>query len=138
MIIKRNKLYTTMFIACLAGYTWLYFSISNNETIIQNFEVCLIKYSTGIPCPACGTTRSIGSLIKGNLDEVIKINPLGVLVAIIMLVAPIWIIIDVFTKRKTFLVSYNKIETSLKKPRNAIPLILLVIINWIWNINKGL
>jgi len=138
MSIKRNKLYSIMFIACLAGYTWLYYSISNNKTVIQTFEICLIKHSTGIPCPACGSTRSIISLIEGNLYEAIELNPLGVIVASIMLVAPIWIIFDVLARRKTFLVCYNKIETSLKRPRNAIPLILLVIMNWIWNITKGL
>ena len=33
---------------------------------------------------------------------------------------------------------YQKTESYLKKPKIAIPLILLLIINWIWNITKGL
>lgn len=138
MTIDRNKLYTILFTACIAGYIWLYFSLNTTETKNKSFEFCLIKHTTNIPCPSCGSTRSIISLTKGNFLEALIINPLGYIVAVIMFSAPIWIAIDIITKRKTLFEFYQKIETYLKKPRYAIPLLLLVIINWIWNITKGL
>ena len=138
MTLDRNKLYSILFIACLAGYIWLYFSITKNITENKSVDVCLIKHVTNIPCPSCGSTRSVISFTKGDFIGALKFNPIGYLVAIIMLIAPIWIISDTIKRTKTLFNFYLKIETYLKRPKIAIPLILLVIINWIWNITKGL
>lgn len=138
MTLDRNKLYSILFIACLAGYVWLYFSSTKNITENKSVEVCLIKHVTNIPCPSCGSTRSVISLTKGDFIGALNFNPIGYLVAIIMLIAPIWIITDTIKRTKTLFDFYLKIETYLKRPKIAIPLILLVIINWIWNITKGL
>lgn len=138
MTIDRNKLYSILFIACLVGYIWLYFSIIKNITEKKSVEVCLIKHLTNIPCPSCGTSRSVILLTKGDFIGALNFNPIGYLVAIIMLIAPIWIIADTIKRTKTLFDFYLKIETYLKRPKIAIPLILLVIINWIWNITKAL
>jgi len=138
MTLNRNKLYSILFISCIAGYIWLYFSLSNIENNREAFDVCLIKHITNIPCPSCGSTRSIVSLTNGNFNEALLINPLGLIVAAIMSLAPLWIFIDIVTRRKTLFDFFQKIETYLKRPQYSIPLILLVIINWIWNITKGL
>lgn len=127
-----------MFIACIAGYIWLYYSIKINLTENNSVEVCLIKHLTSIPCPSCGTTRSVISLTKGNLNEAINLNPFGLIIALIMLIAPVWIITDLILNNKSLFVFYQKTENILKKTKYAIPLILLVIINWIWNITKDL
>ena len=138
MTLDRKKLYLILFIACLAGYIWLYFSITKNIAENNSVEVCLIKHVTNIPCPSCGSTRSVISLTKGDFIGALNINPIGYLVAIIMLIAPIWILVDTVRNAKTLFDFYQKIEFYLKQPKIAIPLILLVIINWIWNITKGL
>jgi len=136
MNFNRNKLYTIIFIACTAGYIWLYFNLNSNKT--QTIEVCFIKHITDIPCPSCGSTRSVVLLVTGNFIDALLINPLGYVVAIIIFLAPIWIVIDLTTSRKTLFEFYRKIETYLKNPKYSIPLIMLVVINWIWNIKKGL
>jgi hypothetical protein len=138
MALNRNKLYSIIFIACMAGYIWLYFSQSKLLTGTKPVEVCLIKHVTNIPCPSCGSTRAVISLSNGNVIEALKINPMGFIVAIIMLLAPLWIIFDIAARRNTLFVFYQKTETYLKKPRYAIPLVLLVLINWVWNFTKGL
>ena len=138
MTLDRNKLYSILFIACLVGYIWLYFSITKNITENKSAEVCLIKHVTNIPCPSCGSTRSVVSLTKGDFIGALNFNPIGYLVAIIMLIAPIWIIADTIKRTKTLFDFYLKIENYLKRPKIAFTLILLVIINWIWNITKGL
>jgi len=136
MTLDRNKLYSVLFIACLAGYVWLYFSVTKNITEKKLVEVCIIKLATNIPCPSCGSTRSVISLTKGDFIGALKFNPIGYLVALIMLIAPIWIIADTIKGTKTLFNFYIKTETYLKRPKIAITLILLVIINWIWNITK--
>jgi hypothetical protein len=138
MKLDRNKLYSLLCIACLAGYIWLYFSITKNITETKSVEVCIIKQLTNIPCPSCGATRSVILLTKGDFIGAFNFNPIGYLVAMMMLITPIWIVVDIIKNTKTLFNFYLKIETYLKKPKIAIPLILLVIINWIWNITKGL
>ena len=138
MSLHRNRLYSLLFTACLAGYIWLYFSITKNITENKSVEICFIKHLTNIPCPSCGSTRSIISLTKGDFIGALNINPIGYLVALIMLVAPLWILADTIMNKNTLFDLFQKIETLLKRPMIAIPLILLVIINWIWNITKGL
>lgn len=134
----KDKLYSTMFLACIVGYGWLYFSNVQYLTGHKSVEVCLIKYITGIPCPSCGVTRAIILLTEGNIVEALRINPLGFIVAIIMLAAPIWIVLDVVAKSNTLVDFYRRVESYLRSPHYAIPLALLIMSNWIWNIMKGL
>ena len=65
-------------------------------------------------------------------------NPFGFIIAFILLIIPPWLLIDVSTKRSTLYNTYQKIEFHLKKPQFYIPLTALVLINWVWNITKGL
>lgn len=138
MLQSRNTLYTILFTACIAGYIWLYFAISTNKTEINSVEVCFIKRLTNIPCPSCGSTRSVLAMLHGDFMKSLFINPFGFVIAFIMLATPLWMIIDLLNKRKTLFDFYHKIELNLKKPLYAIPLIFLVMMNWIWNITKGL
>ena len=138
MSLSRNKLYYLLTIACLAGYSWLYYSISSINSYIDGFEVCLIKRVTTIPCPSCGTTRSVTSLIQGDFLEALYMNPFGFIIGVILLITPPWLLIDVSMKRNSLYNTYQKIEFHLKKPQFYIPLTALVLINWVWNITKGL
>jgi hypothetical protein len=138
MTLNRNKLYSILLTACVAGYIWLYFCITTSVTENKSVEVCMIKHVTNMPCPSCGSTRSIVSLTKGNYVEAFDLNPIGYIIALIMLTAPVWIIADMILRKNSLFRCYQEIEIHLKKPKYTIPLILLVIINWIWNITKGL
>ncbi len=138
MTLHRNRLYFILFIACIAGYIWLYLNIVTNLAETKSVEVCLIKHATNISCPSCGSTRSVVSLTKGNFADAFNLNPMGYLIAIILLIAPIWIITDLILGGSSLFNWYQKMENGLKKPKYAIPLVLLVLINWIWNITKGL
>jgi len=138
MALSRNNLYSILLAASVAGYIWLYYCITSNLSENKTVEVCLIKHATNLPCPSCGSTRSIISITKGNFIEALDLNPIGYVVALIMLIAPVWIIVDLILRNNALFLFFQKIETFIKKPKYAIPLILLVIINWIWNITKGL
>ena len=80
-------------------------------------------------CEICGSK---------SINVALNFNPIGYIVALIMLVAPVWIIMDIIKKTNSLFNFYLKTENYLKRLKIAIPLILLVIINWIWNITKGL
>ncbi|TBX70754.1 DUF2752 domain-containing protein [Flavobacterium silvisoli] len=132
----RNKLYSLLLIACFAGFSYLFYQTHavQNDTV----RVCIIKNVTGYPCPSCGTTRAVLLLMKGKITESLLVNPFGILVATIMTVLPIWIFADIVLQKETFYIRYKKTEALLRTPRLAPFLVLLVVLNWIWNLYKHL
>ena len=135
---SRNKLYSIIAIACLGGYIWLYTTHSRYSGVnAPEVGMCIIKKVTTLPCPSCGTTRSVISLIKGEWIEAIYTNPMGLIVLFIMLAAPIWMAIDILTRKESLLKIYLHTEAFFRQKKVAIPAIIIVISNWIWNITKG-
>lgn len=132
----RNKLYFFLTAACLLGFLYLFYSINFSES--SSIGACMIKNVTGYPCPSCGTTRAVRLLWNGKIAESILMNPFGILVFIIMILSPLWIAYDVVFKKATFFNLYNKVEITVRTKWIAIILILLVLLNWIWNIKKGI
>ena len=137
MILERNRLYSILGITCLAGYIWLYYNLYLQNTKSSSESFCMIKRITNIPCPSCGSTRSVSSLLHGDFAGAIYWNPLGLVILSIMIVLPIWLAVDLILKKDSLLQSYKSTEKILRKKTVAIPLIILVIINWIWNIYKN-
>lgn len=137
MTLDRNMLYTILITACLAGYTWIFYNIASDLPEKKPIEVCLVKHTIGIPCPSCGSTRAIISLLKGDFIKAFYLNPFGYLIALVMLIVPIWILLDTMIKKNSLFNSYQRTESYLRSPKYATTLILLIIINWIWNITKG-
>ena len=132
----KNKLYLVLLVACLSGFLYLIYNINYSES--SHIKVCIIKNVTGYPCPSCGTTRAVQEFLKGNLMNSFFMNPFGIIVAILMAIIPLWILFDLIFKKETFYSNYKKIETIVRIRWVAIILIVLVILNWIWNIKKGL
>ena len=132
----RNKLYSLLLIACLAGFIYLFYSIQKEQQ--ATVGVCIIKNVTGYPCPSCGTTRAVALLLEGKIINSLLLNPFGIIVAVIMTVFPVWVLTDVVLKKETFFLAYKKTEAIIRKPRIAAVLILLVLLNWIWNLYKNL
>lgn len=132
----RNKLYSLLLIACLAGFIYLFYNIHTLQS--QTIRVCIIKNVTGYACPSCGTTRAVTLLLEGKIIESLLLNPFGIVVAIAMTIFPFWVLIDFILKKESFFRTYKKAETIIRKPWLASILILLVLLNWIWNIYKHL
>jgi hypothetical protein len=136
MTATRNKLYTLVLVACAAGYGWLaYHTWSSYKP--TDFSFCWIKATTGYPCPACGTTRSVDALLQGEWGLALQLNPFGLPVLLIMLVAPVWIGMDLLKRSDSFFRMYQAVERKLSAKGIALPLIALIVANWIWNIYKG-
>lgn len=132
----RNKLYSILLIACFTGFLYLFF-----RTYIYHdkaFSFCIIKNVTSYPCPSCGTTGAVQLFFSGKIIESILLNPFGIIVAIIMAVFPIWVLADIILKKDSFFKWYKKTEAIIRKRHVAIILIVLVLLNWIWNIYKHL
>lgn len=132
---QKNKLYIFLLIACFVGYCWLLFSINYEQQ--NNISVCFVKNVTGIPCPSCGSTRAVSQLIQGSFFKSVYTNPFGIIILAIMIIVPVWILVDILIKKDSFYQFYKKSETIIRKKPIAITLIILVLLNWYWNIKKG-
>jgi hypothetical protein len=78
------------------------------------------------------------SLLNGDISEALWINPIGALLLPMLVVIPLWIIFDLITKKSSLHNFYLKIEVVIRRKAVAVPAIVLVIANWMWNISKGL
>lgn len=135
MVNQRNRLYLITGIVCFFAILWLlidYFSLAE-------ITVCPVKLVSGYPCPSCGTTRSIQALMHGHIGEAFMINPFGIISVAIIIGVLILLMLDLTTKKDYYYKTYRKIELYLQKHKIvSAGLIILVIINWAWNISKGL
>jgi len=137
LFLEKN-IYLTLSIICLFGYLWLGYNLNIHEEKASNTQICFVKKTTGLPCPSCGSTRSVLSIINGDFSKALLINPLGFFVGIIMIVLPIWITTDIFMKRRTLYKTYKKTENIIKNKTISSLLVMFILINWIWNIVKQL
>jgi hypothetical protein len=135
-----SKVQKIIIATCLLGYFLVYQAISFTKTNQSNDEIgfCILKKVTNIPCPSCGSTRALLLFLDGQIIKSVNENPFAILIFIYLLIAPFWLLFDLILKKKTIDTFYYQIEDYLKKRYVFIPLILLVILNWIWNISKGL
>jgi Protein of unknown function (DUF2752) len=133
----RNKLYFLLSTACTFGYIWLTITIIRHTSGRPGLEVCLFKHLTTIPCPSCGSIRSILALLNGNIADSLYWNPFGLIIFTILVASPVWIIYDMITQKASLFRFYLKTEHFLNQKRVAIPALILVLVNWIWNIYKG-
>jgi len=131
-----RKFYFLILFFCALGFFWIFFN--KNDLIPKGISFCFIKNVSGFPCPTCGTTRSIIFLINGYFHRSLLINPLGILYFFFILLLPIWILCDLVFSKKTLLNFYNGIKLKVKKKKFYVILVILICINWVWNIKKGL
>ena len=139
MPLTRNRLNLYLSLACLVGYGWLVLvSHLKPEEVGKRYDVCLIRHFIHVPCPSCGSTRSVLSLMHGDLIGGLYWNPLGFLISAVLLIVPFWIGYDLLLKKETLFQFYRFFETTLCRKWVAIPTVFLLLLNWIWNIWKGL
>ncbi len=138
MYVERRKFYILLGLSCLAGYIWIYLSFRLNVHSLADLIICPVKLETGIPCPSCGSTRALLHLFHGRVGQAILLNPIGIILAGIMIATPIWILTDLFRKKQSLFLFYRRFEAFIRIKWVAVIAVLLIVSNWIWNIYKGL
>jgi hypothetical protein len=135
---SNRKIYWILAALTVGSYAWIGYHFLGDHSH-NTGTLCLFKSVTGIPCPSCGITRSVLSLFQGDVLNALWINPLGILATLLLFGIPIWIISDLARNRYTLVNFYNKSEKFIQSQKFAsVPLIVLIALNWIWNISKGL
>lgn len=133
-----RRMYLWVSLGLMGAYLWLGFQFFFNPGNQGTFTVCLWRNVTGIPCPSCGTTRSMNAFLHGHFREAAQTNPLGLSLMPLLVVLPIWILFDAWRKQNTLYTFYLRILPQITRSRVAIPLALLLLANWAWNIMKHL
>ena len=136
-MLSASRFYLLIVGLLLIGWIWVFLNSQYFYPDAKRHEVCLFKMVSGIPCPSCGSTRSVINLLKGNWSQGICINPLGIIVLLFMLTVPLWLLYDVALGKDGLFRAYKYAEKILRT-KWSIPFIFLLILNWIWIINKGL
>ena len=118
---KKNKI---LIIFLFLGLILIFF-------IYLKFNIpCLFKKTFHIPCPACGMTRAIKSIMNFNIYKSFSYNILTFPLIIIIFLLFITTIIDLLYNKHYL----NKIINTITKNYHII--IILLIISWIINIYK--
>ena len=134
MLSDRGRLYPLLLFLSACGYVWL--CVSNDGSRGVAWSGCLFKTIFHIPCPSCGNTRAVRAVFHGQWLDALYYNPLGLLLAAMMVVVPIWIVADLLIGSSSFLKAYLFVEKKLRKWPYALTGIAAILINWIWNLVK--
>lgn len=135
---SNRQLYWTLITLSIAGYAWIVLHLFVSQTGAAPVG-CLVKNISGFPCPSCGVTRSLLLLCSGLFHEALLMNPLGLFAAIALTILPLWILIDLLIQKNTLARTLLWTEQKIKRKKAIyIPLVALALLNWGWNILKGL
>ena len=134
MSLSRGRLYSLLLFLSACGYLWLY--VSNDSSHWGDWGGCWIRYIFGIPCPSCGNTRAVHAAFHGEWLSSLYYNPLGLLLAALMVVLPLWIVVDLLRGSSSFLRVYQATEQKLQRWPYAVTGIVVILMNWIWNLVK--
>ena len=85
-------------------------AVSNDSSRILGWDGCLIRHFLQIPCPSCGTTRAVRAVFHGELIEALYYNPLGILLAALMVAVPVWIAADLLLGTSSLLRIWNFVK----------------------------
>ena len=137
-MLNKARLYGLVLTLAAASYGLLayLYHFGNNRISAQ---VCPINRVTGVPCPSCGTARSIIQITEGDFYGSMMTNPLGFLAVFLLIALPAWVVVDLVRRRDSLYHSYIKSESWLLRHKwIAFLLGVLILANWVWNITKGL
>ncbi|MDI6402611.1 DUF2752 domain-containing protein [Balneolaceae bacterium ANBcel3] len=136
-MISPSTFYRFFSALSVAAYIWvafLWFAGSDKTTI----TLCPVKLSTGYPCPSCGTSTSVLLLLKGEMIPALLANPLGYLAFALMVFIPLWLLFDLFFKKTSLYHIFFYAERIIKENKGLLFLfILLIVVNWLWNLYKA-
>jgi hypothetical protein len=116
----------------LGGY--LFIVITDRFHFISGHSLCLFKNLTGIPCPGCGMGRASLLFFQGKITASLFLQPLALPFFLFCLTAVVWILYDIKTGQSGF---YQFVTRPFAKKTGCL-IVIIILINWIWSIYKGL
>lgn len=99
---------------------------------------CVFKSATGYACAGCGISRAISLAFSGEFLASLQTNPLGIFLLLIAVFCFSLLISDTFTSQKNLYKVYLWFNRKLKNFWVIFFFVLLFVVNWAWNIIKGI
>jgi hypothetical protein len=115
-----------LFMSTIIAVNFIYRGTGNLTSLPT---LCPFRLLTGVPCPACGISRSVGALSAGDFSTSTSMHPLGILVALtisLFLIRPDWVI-----KLSDKFSSYFS-QLNFVKKATLISITLITL--WLWNL----
>lgn len=132
--ISRARFYTVLLVMLAASYAWVAYNGMVRAQELQGISICIVRTVTGVPCPGCGTTRSVIHLLHGEIIPGIASNPLGLLAVAALSVLPVWIAVDLARGQASLMHVYHVLNQKLKHRSVIVVVVILVLCLWSWNI----
>ncbi len=104
--------------AAALGLTWFALGLPRPQ--------CPLHAFTGVPCPGCGTTRAVESLLAGNWPAALLFNPLACAVFAGVVLFDLYALIVLIGRLPRW------------RPSSAMPLavrtgaVAVLVLNWLW------
>lgn len=127
---SRSSFYGLVIVATLCGWIWIGYTGN-----CGGVDVCLFKYITGIPCPACETTHTVHSLLEGDWSKALQGNLLGFVCLPALVVAPFWGVADWLMRRTSFYACYKWVDGVLRHKTCFVIFMMIMVANWIWTLS---
>ena len=134
----KKHLYQLVSLLSVLAYTWIIYNSFFLKIDEEGIIVCWFRTISGLPCPACGSTSGMIEIFKGNFYKAFHYNPFAFSSLIILIFSSLWVSYDIVLKKDGFYKFYLTVNEKLKKKRIIIPIILLFLIIWVWNIYKAI
>lgn len=130
---------TRLLLLYVIGLAWYVFNAIVSATCLSPIIVCPIKRITHFPCPGCGLTRGIMAISKGNvLDAIFSYNALSVVFLPTAVIAGLWGLFDAVTGNDSLHQILLKTDRLLHHKIVLIVALAITVLNWAWNVSKGL
>lgn len=138
MPLSRRRLTTLSLTLSLLTFAWVGLNLFLGARPSDvDLTICPLRLMTGIPCASCGTTRALCALSQGQWFESLYLNPLGILVALMATLSPLWIIYDYLRGKQTYYKAYLRIVSNrVACIYISIAMATLLLSIGIWNISK--
>lgn len=90
-------------------------------------ETCLLRRTTGVPCPTCGSTRSVLALLRGDVAGSLQASPLLWIAGTLLIV--------IAARRFLGGPSDPRPGTGIQ-PRHLLLGLALLLANWVWVLTR--
>jgi hypothetical protein len=124
---KSRKFYIPASLFVVAGWFWLFFAMRGSGG-----TVCVFKNITGWPCPACGSTGGVMQLLHGEFYSALLLNPLSYLLAVGLVVLPLWLLSDMVRGRSSLYKAVVWFDGVVRRrPFLLVVILFVVVVNWV-------
>lgn len=126
----RRGFYTLGVAGCVCGWAWVAMAVCFPGQGV--WGGCLWKAVLHVPCPACGATRAIVALLQGDVAGACRLNPLGLLLAALLVLLPVCLAADGLRRSDGLYRLFVRADGALRHGRVFLPFCALVLLNWAW------